>query len=91
MLVRHHLPGAKRGGRDRRNGPVLIDALLDAGSTPLVRPAIESGASNHQWLTLADRIRNSRPTDALPVYLHFLEPLKEPTGDAAYQQLTPSS
>lgn len=80
---------AARGEADRHHGPVLIDALLDDGDLDAAwQAALATGAADHQWLTLADRIRNTRPADALPVYLRLLEPLKKSTGDAAYEQLT---
>ncbi|MFK8850803.1 SWIM zinc finger domain-containing protein [Streptomyces sp. Ac-502] len=80
---------AARGEADRPNGPALIDALLDDGDLDTAwQAASTTGTADHQWLTLADRIRDTRPADALPVYLRLLEPLKKSTGAAAYEQLT---
>ncbi|MEF3113415.1 SWIM zinc finger family protein [Streptomyces chrestomyceticus] len=80
---------AARDEADPHDGPVLIDVLLDEDDLDTAwQAATESGAADHQWLILADRIRNTRPTDALPVYQRLFEPLKKSTGDAAYEQLT---
>ncbi|OMI40275.1 SWIM zinc finger family protein [Streptomyces sparsogenes] len=70
-------------------GPVLIDALLDDKDTDAAwQAAIDAGAHDQQWLTLADQARPTRPADALRVYLRLAEPLTKQTGNAIYEQLT---
>ena len=69
------------------NGPVLIDALLDDGDLDAAWTAAESGASQDQWVRLADCSVATRPADALAVYLKAISPLTEQTGDKVYHQL----
>ncbi|MFI6054488.1 SWIM zinc finger domain-containing protein [Streptomyces violascens] len=68
-------------------GPVLVDALLDDGDLNAAWQAAQGCADERQWLSLADRSKDTRPADALPVYLRLVEPLKKKTGDRTYQQL----
>ncbi|MEC4014917.1 SWIM zinc finger family protein [Streptomyces sp. H27-D2] len=68
-------------------GPVLVDALLDDGDPDAAWEAAADRADDRQWLTLADRVKDSRPADALGVYLRLAEPLKQVAGDGNYQQL----
>jgi uncharacterized Zn finger protein len=75
------------GGWYGSGGPVLIDALLDDGDLDAAWEAAPGYAGNRQWLTLADRVRDSRPADALEVYCRAIEPLKQITGDGNYQQI----
>ncbi|REK90748.1 hypothetical protein DY245_08375 [Streptomyces inhibens] len=68
-------------------GPVLVDALLDDKDADAAwQAAIETGAHDRQWLTLADQARATRPADALGVYLRLAEPLTKQTGNAVYEQ-----
>ncbi|MCX5203130.1 hypothetical protein OG897_16940 [Streptomyces sp. NBC_00237] len=79
---------AARSGPSWYGGPVLIDALIDDGDLGAAwRTAAEGHAASHQWLTLADLVREDRPADALPVYLSLIDPLKKITGDANYQRI----
>jgi hypothetical protein len=49
-------------------GPVLVDALLDDGDPDAAWEAAVDRADDRQWLTLADRLKDNRPADALSVY-----------------------
>ncbi|MER5730162.1 SWIM zinc finger family protein [Streptomyces sp. NPDC002138] len=70
-------------------GSALVDALLDdADHDAAWEAAAEGHADGRQWLTLADRVRDRRPSDALTVYLRLIGPLLTRTGDATYEQLT---
>ncbi|GGW84740.1 SWIM zinc finger family protein [Streptomyces noursei] len=72
----------------RCGGPALVDALLDDKDVEAAwQAATETGADDRQWLTLADHVRATRPTDALGVYLRLIEPLTAQTGNAIYEQL----
>ncbi|TQK51349.1 putative Zn finger protein [Streptomyces sp. SLBN-118] len=71
------------------SGSALVDALLDDDDHDAAWEAAAEGyADGHQWLTLADRVRDGRPADALAVYLRRIGPLLTQTGDAAYEHLT---
>ncbi|RCH68955.1 hypothetical protein DT019_09985 [Streptomyces sp. SDr-06] len=74
----------RRGGY---GGPVLVDALLDDGDLDAAWQAAQGRADDRQWLTLADRSKDTRPADALAVYLRLIEPLRQRTGDRTYQQV----
>ncbi|MCZ9338759.1 hypothetical protein NGM37_13340, partial [Streptomyces sp. TRM76130] len=52
------------------------------------RTATETGADDSQWRTLADRVRPTRPADALAVYLRLADPLTRQTGNRVYERLT---
>ncbi len=69
------------------SGPVLIDALLDDGDLDAAWREASGRADDRQWQWLADLSRETRPADALVVYLRLLEPLKEPTGDRVYERM----
>lgn len=74
--------GSRCGGRG------LLDALLDDGDPEAAWQAAADGyADDRQWLTLADKVRDQCPADALPVYLRLIEPLTKITGDANYQHI----
>jgi hypothetical protein len=75
----------ERGGR--YGGPVLIDALLDDGDLDAAWREAAGRADDRQWARLADRSRETRPAEALGVYLRRIERLKEPTGERAYEHL----
>jgi tetratricopeptide (TPR) repeat protein len=76
-----------RAGFGWGEGPVWISALIDDGDVGAAWDAAAGVASDRQWLTLADLISSDRPTDALPVYLRAIEPLRFQTGDPVYQQV----
>ncbi|MCM2387918.1 SWIM zinc finger family protein [Streptomyces albipurpureus] len=74
---------AERAGA--HGASVLVDILLDDQDLDAAwQTAGEFGAYDGQWLTLADQ---SRPTDALPVYLRLAARLTRETGNRAYEQL----
>lgn len=75
----------ERGGR--YGGPVLIDALLDDGDLDAAWREAPGRADDRQWEQLADLSRETRPAEALGVYLRLVERAKEPTGDHAYEHL----
>ncbi|MCT9005728.1 SWIM zinc finger family protein [Streptomyces rhizosphaerihabitans] len=68
-------------------GPVLIDALLDDGDLDTAWREASGRADDRQWQQLADLSRETRPADALGVYLRLVELLKEPTGERVYERL----
>jgi hypothetical protein len=68
-------------------GPVLIDVLIDEGDLDAAWDAARGIASEAQWLRLADLVAESRPADALAVYLRQIEPLRAETGERAYQRM----
>ncbi|URN14993.1 MULTISPECIES: SWIM zinc finger family protein [Streptomyces] len=79
---------AKQRPAGRGGDSVLVDALLDDKDPDAAwRAADETGASDRQWLALADRSRATRPADALPVYLRLADPLTRQTGNAVYERL----
>ncbi|MFC9929550.1 SWIM zinc finger domain-containing protein [Streptomyces sp. NPDC127190] len=75
----------ERGGR--YGGPVLIDALLDDGDLDAAWREAPGRADDRQWEQLADLSRQTRPAEALGVYLRLVDRWKEPTGDRAYERL----
>ncbi|WP_244162904.1 SWIM zinc finger family protein [Streptomyces bungoensis] len=86
-LLRAH---AGRGGVGPGLGHparILVDVLLDEGEVDAAWEAAAGHADDRRLLTLADRMRDHRPADALGVYLRLLEPLKQSTGDQAYQEV----
>ncbi|MFD9516988.1 SWIM zinc finger domain-containing protein [Streptomyces sp. NPDC059979] len=84
------LRAAGRPGKGRAcNGSVLVDALMDDNDLASAWQAATDGhADQRQWRALADLIRDRQPADALTVYLRSIEPLREQTGDRAYERLT---
>jgi uncharacterized Zn finger protein len=69
------------------NGPVLIDALLDDGDLDAAWTAGGSGATQDQWIRIADSSIVTRPAAALHVYLKAISLLTEQTGDHVYHQV----
>ncbi|MCX5334570.1 SWIM zinc finger domain-containing protein [Streptomyces sp. NBC_00140] len=79
---------AERVTPRRYGGTVLVDALLDDKDNEAAwEAATHCGADDRQWLALADRVRATRPADALAVYLRLAEPLIGQTGNAVYAEL----
>ncbi|MFD4256211.1 SWIM zinc finger domain-containing protein [Streptomyces sp. NPDC058534] len=76
---------SERGGW--YGGPVLIDALLDDGDVDAAWREAAGLADDRQWEQLADLSRETRPAEALAVYLRLVERRKEPTGDRAYEHV----
>jgi tetratricopeptide (TPR) repeat protein len=70
-----------------RPGPVLIDALISEGDIGAAWDAAAGVATEAQWLRLADLIAETRPADALAVYQRQIQPLRQETGDKAYERL----
>ena len=68
-------------------GPVLIDVLISEGEIDAAWEAALGVASEAQWLKLADLAASTRPDDALAVYLRQIQPLKQETGDQAYERI----
>ena len=68
-------------------GPVLIDVLISEGEIDAAWEAALGVASEAQWLKLADLAASTRPADALAVYLRQIQPLKQETGDQAYERM----
>lgn len=68
-------------------GPVLIDVLISEGEVDAAWEAAPGVASEAQWLKLADLAAPTRPADALAVYLRQVQPLKQETGDQAYERM----
>ncbi|MFE0457941.1 SWIM zinc finger domain-containing protein [Kitasatospora sp. NPDC058965] len=85
-LLRTDAEDGHRGGRYSA-GPVLIDVLIDDEDYDTAWHAAPRLAGPRQHLTLADRTRDTRPADALPVYLRAIEPMKKTTGDATYHRM----
>jgi uncharacterized Zn finger protein len=71
------------------SGPVLVDALLDDGDLDAALTAAKNApaTTEAQWLRLADALADTRPVDALPVYLRTVESLKQHTGNDNYQRI----
>jgi uncharacterized Zn finger protein len=69
------------------DGPVLVDALLDDGDLDAAWAAAKDGATDAQWLRLADAAAATRPADALAVYLRTVGSLKKLTGNEVYQRM----
>ncbi|MFJ5643478.1 SWIM zinc finger domain-containing protein [Streptomyces sp. NPDC093223] len=82
------LRGNGHHGGFGRSSRLLVDVLLDEGEVDAAWEAAAGHADDRQLRTLADRMRDQRPADALAVYLRLLEPLKQSTKDEAYQEIT---
>lgn len=80
--------GRRHEGRGAASANPLVDALLDDQDTDAAwQAATGTGATDQQWLTLADQSRATRPADALAVYLRLAAPLTRQTGNHAYERL----
>lgn len=66
---------------------VLVDVLIDEGDLAAAWDAAKHRASEDQWLRLADLVAQTRPADALAVYLRQIEPLRQDTGERAYRRM----
>ncbi len=73
--------------RQRAPQPVLIDVLLDEGGITAAWAAAPGTASDAQWLRLADLVIETRPADALVVYLRLIEALRRQAGDGVYERM----
>ncbi|MFG2231319.1 SWIM zinc finger domain-containing protein [Streptomyces sp. NPDC048723] len=70
------------------DGSALVDALMDDADLDAAWQAAADGyADQQQWLSLADRIRDGQPADALTVYLRWIDPLRKQTGDSTYERM----
>ncbi len=92
LLRAEHAAGMTRaagpGGSPRRAPqPVLIDVLIDEGDIAAAWAAAPGAASDAQWLRLADLAAESRPADALAVYLRLLDGLRDQAGDGVYERV----
>ena len=95
--------GLLRGDAARRSGPrqrgtrpvwpgavhgaVLIDVLIADGEIDAAWESAEGLASDAQWQRLADLVLETRPADALAVYLRLIEALKQQAGDCGYERI----
>jgi uncharacterized Zn finger protein len=68
-------------------GPVLVDVLLAEGDVDAAWAAAEGAATQEQWLRLADAAAETRPADALAVYLKAIKPLRAQTGNNVYERI----
>jgi hypothetical protein len=66
---------------------VLVDVLIDEDDLAAAWESAKHRASEEQWLRLADLVAQTRPADALAVYLRQIEPLRQDTGERAYRRM----
>ncbi len=66
---------------------VLIDVLIDDGDLPGAWASAQGVASDTQWLRLADLVAETRPADALAVYLRLIDGLRKQAGDGVYERI----
>jgi uncharacterized Zn finger protein len=69
------------------SGPVLVDALTDDGDLDAALTAARDAATDDQRIRLADALAETRPADALALYLRAIEPMKTMTGDPVYRRM----
>jgi len=69
------------------SGPVLVDALTDDGDLDAALTAAQDTATDDQRIRLADALAETRPADALALYLRAIEPMKTMTGDPVYRRM----
>ncbi len=65
----------------------LVDILIAEGDTNAAWDVAAGIATDAQWLRLADLAADTRPADALAVYLRQVDQLKGETGDRAYERI----
>jgi uncharacterized Zn finger protein len=70
-----------------RADAVLIDVLIADGDIDAAWESAEGLASDAQWQRLADLVLETRPADALAVYLRLIEALKQQTGDGICERI----
>ena len=70
-----------------RPAAVLIDVLIADGDVAAAWNSAEGVASDAQWLRLADLVAETRPADALAVYLRLIDALRKQTGDGVYERM----
>ncbi|HET9894979.1 MAG TPA: hypothetical protein VFQ44_08585 [Streptosporangiaceae bacterium] len=80
--------------RSRHRGTVvsqlpapLVDILIAEGEIDAAWDAAAGIATEAQWLRLADLLADTRPADALAVYLRQVDQLRNETGDRAYERI----
>jgi uncharacterized Zn finger protein len=86
-LLRADARNARRQVAWGWDGPVLVDALIDDDDLDAAWTAAEDGATEAQWLRLADASIAARPADALAFYYRVIGSLKGQTGDAIYRRI----
>ncbi|HEX9066260.1 MAG TPA: hypothetical protein VF843_14220 [Streptosporangiaceae bacterium] len=67
--------------------PAIIDALIGDGDIDGAWTEARSGASERQWLALADLAAPERPAEALAVYRRQIEATRKRTGEVWYERL----
>jgi uncharacterized Zn finger protein len=80
-------PGTQPGWPGGVAGAVLIDVLIADGDLDAAWESAEGLASDAQWQRLADLVLETRPADALAVYLRLIQALKQQTGDGVYERI----
>jgi tetratricopeptide (TPR) repeat protein len=80
-------PGTHSAGPGSARDAVLIDVLIADGDIDAAWESAEGLASDAQWQRLADLVLETRPADALAVYLRLIEALKRQTGDGVYERI----
>lgn len=68
-------------------GPVIVDALIAEGDIAAAWESARGVATDAQWLRLADLIAETRPADALAVYVRLIASLRKQTGEGVYERL----
>ncbi len=66
---------------------VLIDVLIAEGDAAAAWDSAQGVASDTQWQRLADLVAETRPADALAVYLRLIDTLRLQTGDGVYERM----
>jgi hypothetical protein len=80
-------PGSPPAWQGSAHGAVLTDVLIADGDIDAAWESAEGVASDAQWQRLADLVLETRPADALAVYLRLIETLKRQTGDGVYERI----
>jgi hypothetical protein len=71
----------------RGEGALLIDVLIADNDVDGAWDAAPGIATDAQWLTLADLVRQTRPADALAVYLRLIGTLRRQAGGGVYERI----